>query len=654
MKFYRWSVLWLIATLALIISGMLLPKVVTAQGAADEVAIAYSEAIAFNPDSLTLRIYFTPVDSNRKPVLNVAIHEATISLDPEDGGNYKAKVDKASGPIAIMLVLDTSGSMGRANGAMQQAANGLIQNGPQNASYAVISFNDTITVLQDFTDDKNRLANAIAQAKVKPNGGTCLYDAAMQGLEVVANHAATGRRAMVVFTDGVDEVLGGKPCSKSSISDVIQLATNKALRVPMYTIGFHSTANAPIAESDLRQMAVTTGGDFAIGSDLPSLFKEVNDALNAQLVAEAEVKPRQGDHTARLQVLQENGNLLKEDSTVFTSPKDYSFKTPTPTMTFTPLPPVGFDVGAPLFDSANRQFVVSISGIISAEQIKSFRFELIGEDGLGKGRLEQPAPLAGPVNIPIPDLPGQTFTIRVSAIGDAGQVLLAKEAQAKYVPTPTPTPTATVTPPPVGAVPQLVKYENDQTKDAVIVSLQLLSPEKIDHLRVTVIQTDTNQAFANIEPIKVAPDIRIPFGSIPAGKYTINVFAMSADGQQLSVGSLPFVHTRQPTPTPSPSPTETPVIPIAVLQPSVDVERDQQAFVFHVETQNQDLMKSYQLEFINADTNESVTIRSRCLSQAYRAANMMFDCARSMRMGSSLPTSRRLNLCFRRQPQRRQ
>jgi hypothetical protein len=215
MKHFRWSVFWLIATLVLVISGILLPKVVIAQGSAEEVAIAYSEAIAFNEDSLTLRIYFTPVDANRKPVLNLAIHEATISLDAEDGGNYKAKVEKASGPIAIVMVLDTSGSMGRANAAMQQAALEMVNKGPQQASYAIIAFNDTITVLQDFTDDKNRLANAIAQAKVKPNGGTCLFDASFKGLEVLANNpsVAKGRRAVVVFTDGVDELASGKPCS---------------------------------------------------------------------------------------------------------------------------------------------------------------------------------------------------------------------------------------------------------------------------------------------------------------------------------------------------------------------------------------------------------------------------------------------------------
>jgi VWFA-related protein len=65
----------------------------------------------------------------------------------------------------------------------------------------VVSFDDQVRVLSEFTSDRSRLRDAIRRSE--PGDGTKLYDA----VDLVMNqrlNRVTGRKAIVLFTDGVD------------------------------------------------------------------------------------------------------------------------------------------------------------------------------------------------------------------------------------------------------------------------------------------------------------------------------------------------------------------------------------------------------------------------------------------------------------------
>src|ERR1041384_6069223 len=65
----------------------------------------------------------------------------------------------------------------------------------------VVSFNDDIKILSEFTTDRSRLRRAIERAST--DDGTRLYDA----VDMVINQQLSriqGRKAIVLFTDGVD------------------------------------------------------------------------------------------------------------------------------------------------------------------------------------------------------------------------------------------------------------------------------------------------------------------------------------------------------------------------------------------------------------------------------------------------------------------
>lgn len=107
-------------------------------------------------------------------------------------------VDK---PFSVVLMLDTSPSTQFRLEDIQNAAIDFINQLRPDDRVMVVSFNDQIKVLSDFTTDRSKLNRAIQRAHT--DDGTRLYDA----IDMVINQQLSrvqGRKAIVLFTDGVD------------------------------------------------------------------------------------------------------------------------------------------------------------------------------------------------------------------------------------------------------------------------------------------------------------------------------------------------------------------------------------------------------------------------------------------------------------------
>jgi VWFA-related protein len=111
---------------------------------------------------------------------------------------YFASVDA---PFTVALVLDTSGSMEQKWDEIQEAAINFTRQLRPEDRVMVISFDDTVRVLAEPTNDRYILRRAIRQAR--GGEGTRLYDAVDL---VIHRYLANvkGRKAVVLFTDGVD------------------------------------------------------------------------------------------------------------------------------------------------------------------------------------------------------------------------------------------------------------------------------------------------------------------------------------------------------------------------------------------------------------------------------------------------------------------
>lgn len=107
-------------------------------------------------------------------------------------------VDK---PFSVVLMLDTSPSTQFRLEDIQDAAISFVNQLRSDDKVMVVSFNDDIKILSEFTTDRRKLERAIQHAKT--DDGTRLYDA----VDMVINQQLSrvqGRKAIVLFTDGVD------------------------------------------------------------------------------------------------------------------------------------------------------------------------------------------------------------------------------------------------------------------------------------------------------------------------------------------------------------------------------------------------------------------------------------------------------------------
>ncbi len=114
--------------------------------------------------------------------------------------------ETAESPFHLLLLLDVSGSTESFIGLSKEASIQFTNEINANDRIGAATFNSNVRLIQDFTNDRSAVAASIR--RVRSGGGTAFYDAL---LESVNNYMGSiqGRKAIVVFTDGVDNQLSG-------------------------------------------------------------------------------------------------------------------------------------------------------------------------------------------------------------------------------------------------------------------------------------------------------------------------------------------------------------------------------------------------------------------------------------------------------------
>jgi VWFA-related protein len=124
-------------------------------------------------------------------------------------------------PANLVMLIDVSGSVRVAINDIRLSALALINELGERDRVCIMQFNDRILVIQDWTSDKLRLQRALLQ--LPATGATAfynaLYEAATKKLAGVQ-----GRRAIVLFTDGVDTYQGRDAKTANQALEAIQRA----------------------------------------------------------------------------------------------------------------------------------------------------------------------------------------------------------------------------------------------------------------------------------------------------------------------------------------------------------------------------------------------------------------------------------------------
>lgn len=147
-------------------------------------------------DLVTVPVIVTTREGNYVPDLRQ--EEFTVS---ENGVKQEvAFFATVSAPFHVVLMLDTSGSTREKIGLIREAAISFVEQLQSADRVKVISFDDQVRDLSEFTSDRSVLRSAIN--KTMPGRGTKLYDAFELALSSIRR--IKGRKAIVLFSDGVD------------------------------------------------------------------------------------------------------------------------------------------------------------------------------------------------------------------------------------------------------------------------------------------------------------------------------------------------------------------------------------------------------------------------------------------------------------------
>lgn len=120
----------------------------------------------------------------------------------EDGVEQKiAYFATTDQPFTVILLIDTSGSTQFRLDDIQNAAITFVSKLKPEDSVMVMSFDDRIEVLTRPTTDREAITKAVRRSRT--GGGTRLYDAVDAVLKQQLR-TISGRKAVVLFTDGVD------------------------------------------------------------------------------------------------------------------------------------------------------------------------------------------------------------------------------------------------------------------------------------------------------------------------------------------------------------------------------------------------------------------------------------------------------------------
>ncbi|MGB8509151.1 MAG: VWA domain-containing protein, partial [Pyrinomonadaceae bacterium] len=138
----------------------------------------------------------------------------------EDGAEQEvAYFASTEQPFTVALVIDTSGSTRFKIEDIQNAAMAFVDQLRPDDRVLVVSFDDQIRVLSEATSDRRALRNAIRSTHT--GEGTKLYDAVDFVIKQRLNRIQ-GRKAIVLFTDGVDTT--SKHASyRSNVADAEEL-----------------------------------------------------------------------------------------------------------------------------------------------------------------------------------------------------------------------------------------------------------------------------------------------------------------------------------------------------------------------------------------------------------------------------------------------
>jgi VWFA-related protein len=226
-----------------------------------------------------VNVLFTVSDKSGKFITNLPKEDFKVYEDDQQQkiSNFSNETNL---PLSIALLFDTSASIQGRLKFEQDAAGEFfhttLRRGTDRA--LLVTFDRSITLAQDFTDDAELLIKAIG--KVHAGGNTALFDAAYQAMtKKLAGQE--GRHVIIVISDGDDNL------SEKSIDETIEMA--QKTDTVIYAVGTSSPelfgSSKERGNKYLKKLVDETGGKLFFptkGDELTKSFLEISQELRSQ------------------------------------------------------------------------------------------------------------------------------------------------------------------------------------------------------------------------------------------------------------------------------------------------------------------------------------------------------------------------------------
>ena len=242
-----------------------------------------------------VNIIFSALERDNRPVPGLTMDDFLVFEDrkPQKIEYFSQLTEGSEIPLTIALLIDTSGSVRtKLDDEKQTAAEFLRSILRKSKDEAlIIQFDSEVRLVQDFTDDTERLVRALNS--LEAGNSTSLYDAIYLAVEEKLK-GEVGRKVIVAITDGDDTA------SKLKKEDAIEAAQRSDVLI--YGIGVRSRefgANFGV----LKRFAEETGGGFfspqARMTEIQSAFKTIGEELKGQYSLAYTPENRANDGTFR-------------------------------------------------------------------------------------------------------------------------------------------------------------------------------------------------------------------------------------------------------------------------------------------------------------------------------------------------------------------
>ena len=171
-------------------------------------------------------------------------------------------------PLELVAAIDISGSMAPAMPKVKTAVKEFLTEVPAQDRVTLLGFNDSIfTLTRKATDTTERMK---AVDRLAPWGSTALYDVLLRGVDILGRQ--TGRKALVVFTDGEDQG------SHATINDVERRMQSSD--VTLYMIGQGRGVTMDSLKKVMERLSAPTGGRAIFTDSIDELHTAFADLLD--------------------------------------------------------------------------------------------------------------------------------------------------------------------------------------------------------------------------------------------------------------------------------------------------------------------------------------------------------------------------------------